>query len=56
MGYLERIPVTLNHPSKTGVNALMSRPSTPCSLKLSKKDVDARDKRGHDGGPHRNAL
>jgi len=38
----------------------MSRPSTPCSLKLSKKDVDARDKRGHDGGgvirPHRNVL
>jgi hypothetical protein len=29
-------------------------------LKLSKKDVDARDKRGHDGGEairsHRNAL
>jgi len=66
---LERIPVTLNHfpeswpgssPSKTGVNALMSRPSTPCSLKLSTKDLDARDKRGHDGGgvirPHRNVL
>jgi hypothetical protein len=42
------------------VNALMSRPSTPCSLKLRKKAVDARDKRGHDGGgmirPHRNAI
>jgi len=25
-------------------------PSTPFSLKPSKKDVDARDKRGHDGG------
>src|SRR6266852_5445549 len=37
----------------------LSRPSTTCSLKLSKKDVDARDKRGHDAGgvtrSHRNA-
>jgi hypothetical protein len=37
-------------PSKTGVNALMSRPSTPCLLKRRKKGVDARDERGHDGG------
>jgi hypothetical protein len=35
-------------PSKTGVNALLSRPSTP--YLLVRKDVDARDKRGHDGG------
>src|ERR1700730_990660 len=28
----------------------MSRPSTPCFLKLGKKNVDARDKRGHDDG------
>src|SRR6266446_8746501 len=27
----------------------LSRPSTPFSLKACKKDVDARDKRGHDG-------
>src|SRR5258708_37699432 len=36
----------------------LSPPSTPCLLTLSKKDVDARDKRGHDGGEgvrsHRN--
>jgi hypothetical protein len=31
-------------PSKTGVNALMSRPSTFCR----KKNVDARHKAGHD--------
>jgi hypothetical protein len=45
-------------PSKTGVNALVSRPSTPCWLKRRKEDVDARDERGHDGGErvrlHRN--
>ncbi len=35
-------------PSKTGVNALMSRPSTPCLLTPAKEDVDGRDKRGHD--------
>ena len=34
-------------PSKTGVNALVSRPSTS-SIAESKQDVDARDKRGHD--------
>jgi len=28
----------------------LSRPSTPFSPKPPKKDVDARDKRGHDGG------
>jgi hypothetical protein len=28
----------------------LSRPSTPRLLKLGKKDVDARDKRGHDDG------
>jgi hypothetical protein len=28
----------------------LSRPSTPHLLKLGKKDVDARDKRGHDDG------
>ena len=37
----------------------LSRPSTPYSLRRSKKDVDARDKRGHDGEKaipsHRNA-
>jgi hypothetical protein len=34
-------------PSKTGVNALLSRAST--SLRdCSKKDVDGRDKPGHD--------
>ena len=26
----------------------LSRPSTPCLLSCRKKDVDARDKRGHD--------
>src|SRR5258708_6492955 len=38
----------------------LSRPSTSFSLKAYKKDVDARVKRGHDGGEvirsHRNAL
>ena len=38
----------------------LSRPSTSFQLKLRKKDVDARDKRGHDAGEviqsHRNAL
>jgi hypothetical protein len=33
-------------PSKTGVNALVSRPSTAWSN--GQEDVDARDKRGHD--------
>ena len=28
----------------------LSRPSTPCLLSCRKKDVDARDKRGHDAG------
>jgi hypothetical protein len=28
----------------------LSRPSTPCLPNLGKEDVDARDKRGHDGG------
>jgi len=28
----------------------LSRPPTPCLLTLRKKDVGARDKRGHDGG------
>ena len=37
-------------PSKTGVNALVSRPSTACLPRYLKKDVDARDKRGHDDG------
>jgi len=50
--------VILNHFS--GVMAGLSRPSTSCSLKARKKDVDARDKRGHDDGEalssHRNAL
>jgi predicted small integral membrane protein len=35
-------------PSKTGVNALLSRPSTSCFTR--RKDVDARHKAGHDGG------
>jgi hypothetical protein len=38
----------------------LSRPSTPFSLSRRKKDVDARDKRGHDGEEaipsHRDAL
>jgi hypothetical protein len=38
----------------------LSRPSTSFFLVCSKKDVDARDKRVHDGGEamrsHRNAL
>ncbi len=38
----------------------LSRPSTSCLLSCRKKDVDARDKRGHDGGgvnrSYRNAL
>jgi hypothetical protein len=34
-------------PSKTGVNALMSRPSMSLSLEQC-EDVDARDRRGHD--------
>jgi hypothetical protein len=37
-------------PSKAGVNALAFRPSTPCLLGRGKKDMDARDKRGHDAG------
>src|SRR5262249_3384601 len=35
-------------PSKTGVNALVSRPSTSFFLLGQKQGVDARDKRGHD--------
>jgi hypothetical protein len=31
----------------------LSRPPTPCLLKLGKKDVDARDKRGYDGRGYR---
>jgi hypothetical protein len=27
----------------------LSRPPTPCLLRWSKKGVDARDERGHDG-------
>src|ERR1044071_2720126 len=34
-------------PSKTGVNALLSRPSTSCFLGMI-EDVDARHKAGHD--------
>jgi hypothetical protein len=34
-------------PSKTGVNALLSRPSTPFFIE-NFQVVDARDKRGHD--------
>jgi len=34
--------------SKTRVNALLSRPVTS-SFGQEKQDVDARDKRGHDG-------
>jgi hypothetical protein len=34
-------------PSKRGVNAFLTRPSTP-KLAILKKDVDARDKPGHD--------
>jgi len=36
----------------------LSRPSTSFELKARKKDVDARDKRGHDAviRLHRNAL
>jgi hypothetical protein len=36
-------------PSKTGVNALMPRPSTTYFFKVGKKVVDARHKAGHDG-------
>ncbi len=35
-------------PSMPGLNALMSRPSTPCLLTPAKEGVDGRDKRGHD--------
>jgi hypothetical protein len=31
----------------------LSRPSTPCLLIRHKKDMDARDKRGHDAGGER---
>jgi hypothetical protein len=59
MEYLESIiPVILNHPPESWPG--LSRPSMPLSLKGRKKDMDARDKRGHDGGEvirsHRNAL
>src|ERR1700730_16005107 len=37
-------------PSKTGANALMSRPSTSYSPDPREEGVDGRDKRGHDGG------
>jgi hypothetical protein len=46
MRTLEQIPVTLNHFSSSWPGS--SRPSTPGLLSGRKKDVDARDKRGHD--------
>lgn len=42
-------------PSKTGVNALMSRPSTSCFV-AAKQDVDARRKAGHDGAESRRRV
>jgi hypothetical protein len=42
------LPVMLNHLSESWPG--LSRPSTSFWLKARKKDVDARDKRGHDGG------
>jgi hypothetical protein len=40
----------------SAVMAGTSRPSTSFSLKARKKDVDARDKRGHDAGRDGRAL
>jgi hypothetical protein len=55
---LARVPVVLNNYPESWPG--LSRPSTPFRLKISKKDVDARDKRGHDAEEvirsHRNAL
>jgi hypothetical protein len=49
---LERMPVMLNHLSGSHGRACpgLSRPSTSFCLKARKKDVDARDWRGRDGG------
>jgi hypothetical protein len=44
----ERASVMSNHSRESWPG--LSRPSTSCSLNARKKDVDARDKRGHDGG------
>jgi hypothetical protein len=53
---LEQIPVTLSHFSRV----MAGPPSMSCLLRRREKDVDARGKRGHDGGEvirsHRNAL
>src|SRR5260370_12584200 len=46
--HLERNPVMLSHFSESWPG--LSRPSTSCLLSLTAKDVDARDKRGHDAG------
>jgi DNA-binding transcriptional LysR family regulator len=43
---LEHIPLILNHLPESWPG--LSRPSTSCLLKRRNKDVDARDKRGHD--------
>jgi hypothetical protein len=45
---LERVPVMMDQVSQSWPG--LPRPSTPCLMKFGKKDVDARDKRGHDGG------
>jgi hypothetical protein len=55
---LERVPVMLSHFS--GVMAGLVPAIHACWLTPGKKNVDARDKRGHDGGEvvrfHRNVL
>src|SRR6185503_6735216 len=46
--YSHAVFVMAGHsPSKTGVNALMSRPSTPLCA-IGRPDVDARHRAGHD--------
>src|SRR5258708_21989859 len=58
MKRLEHLPVILTIYSESWPG--LSRPSTSFWLKARKKDLDARDKRGHDGGEvirsHRNAV
>src|SRR5713101_7410372 len=55
---LARLPIISNRFPESWPGS--SRPSTFCLLRCCKKGVDARDKRGHDGGEmtrsHRNAL
>ena len=51
----ERVPLVLSHFFRESWPGL-SRASTPCLLSRRKEDVDARDKRGHDGGEVKRSL